>query len=105
MNKGTLVAFLTGLLLATLTCGTSHADATEQARAIAAVAAARSAVEAAAQKRALWTTAQEALKQAEEALARHDYATAERFARLAAEQARLGIGQLEYPHFQLGGRE
>ena len=53
-----------------------------------------------AQKRALWTTAQDALKQAEDALARQDYASAERLARLAAEQARLGIEQLGYPHFQ-----
>jgi len=100
-----LVAYLAGLALAAPTFGTAHAESTDLAQAAAAVAAARGAVEAAAQKRTLWTTAQDALKQAEAALARQDYASAERLARLAAEQARLGIEQLGYPHFQLGGRE
>jgi hypothetical protein len=101
MEKGTLVAYLAAaLMLTTPALRASHADSTEQAQATAAVAAARDAVEAAAQKRALWTTAQDALKQAEEAFARQDYAATERLARLAAEQARLGIEQRGYPHFQ-----
>jgi hypothetical protein len=102
MQKGTLVAYLAaGLVLTAAAAGTGRADPTEQARqASAAVATARDAVEAATQKRALWTTAQDALKQAEEALARQDYAAAERLAQFAAEQARFGIEQLGYPHFQ-----
>ena len=82
--------------------GTSQADPAEQAQQAqcSRCTPPSDAVEAAAQKRALWTTAQDALKHAEEALARQDYAAAERLAQFAAEQARLGIEQLGYPHFQ-----
>lgn len=102
MKKGTLVACLaTGLVLAGEAVATNQADPAEQVQqARAAVAAAKDAVEAAAQKRALWTSAQDALKQAEEALAQQDYTAAERLAQFAAEQAKLGIEQLGYPHFQ-----
>jgi hypothetical protein len=100
MTKGMLVAYLAAGLLSSPAVCTSHADSTEWAQAAAAVAAAREAVEAAAHKRTLWTTAQDALKHAEDAFARQDYAASERLARLAAEQARLGIEQLGYPHFE-----
>jgi hypothetical protein len=56
-------------------------------------------VQVAAEKRALWTTAQEALAEAQAALARGDYAAAVRASRVATEQARLGIEQLDYPRF------
>lgn len=75
-----------------------HCDAEQQAR--AAVAQAEAAVQAAAERRALWTTAQDALRSAQEALARRDYAAAQQFARFAAEQARLGIQQLDYPRLE-----
>jgi flagellar biosynthesis regulator FlaF len=102
MGKGTLVAYLAaGFLLAGEAVGTNRVDPTEQAQqAGAAVAEARLAIEAAAQKRALWTSAQEALKRAEDALFQHDYAAAVWFAQFAAEQARLGVEQLGYPDFQ-----
>lgn len=73
-------------------------DATQYAR--QAVAEARAAVQSAARKRALWTTAADALREAEAALKRNDAAAAEQHARYAAEQARLGIAQLDYPHFR-----
>lgn len=57
-------------------------------------------VAAATEKRALWTTAQDALQAAREALGRQDYAAAERLAQFAADQARLGIQQLGYPPFK-----
>lgn len=102
MKKGMLVACLSGgLLVASLVHGanTPHAgQSAQQAR--AAVAAAEAAVQAAAEQRALWTTAQDALREAQNALAQDDYAAAERLGRFAAEQARLGIQQLGYPHFR-----
>ncbi len=97
-----LVAWLAaGLLAVTGAAGTNRDDPDLQAqKARAAVAAARVAVENAARSRALWTTARDALKDAERALARADYAAAERSAQLAVEQARLGIEQLGYPEMQ-----
>jgi hypothetical protein len=102
MKKGMLVACLAvGLALAGEALGTNQEDPGEQAQqARAAVAAARAAVEAAGRERALWTTARDALKDAEKALTREDYAAAERLAQFATEQAKLGIEQLRYPHFQ-----
>ena len=70
-----------------------------EGRALAAVTKAESAVQAAAAQKALWTTAQEALHEAQAAFDRKDFATAERLARFAAEQARLGIAQRSYPPF------
>jgi hypothetical protein len=69
-------------------------------RAQAAVARAASAVEAAARQRALWTTARDALRDAQAALARQDYVAAERLAEFAEQQARLGVEQLSYPPFR-----
>ena len=109
MRKGILVASLT--LLAALTSsgaaalagteapGRKTADA-EAAEARAAVADALAAVKAAAEQRALWTTAQSSLAQAQEALEQGNYATARRLAEFAAEQARLGIAQTSYRQFQ-----
>ena len=65
-----------------------------------AVAEAQSAVQSAAGKRALWTTAVDALDEAQAALTRNDAVAAEEHARYAAEQAQLGIAQLGYPHFR-----
>jgi lipopolysaccharide export LptBFGC system permease protein LptF len=102
MKKGMLVAcFVIGLLVASLVHAANNQGAgqsVQQAR--AAVAAAEAAVQAAAEQRALWTTAQDALREARNALAQDDYAAAERLSRFAAEQARLGIQQLGYPHFR-----
>jgi hypothetical protein len=87
-----------GLLVTARVHGADDPDA-GQAR--AAVAEAAATVQTAAEQRALWTTAQDALRDAQEALARQDYIAAERLARFAAEQARLGIQQLGYPSFEL----
>lgn len=97
-----LVACLAVELLAAGGVGaTSGDDLDAQAqKARTAVAAARAAVEDAARSRALWTTARDALRDAESALVREDYAAAERSARFAVEQARLGIAQLGYPEMQ-----
>jgi len=57
------------------------------------------AVRAAASKKALWTTADDALKQAKAAFTRADYAAAAAAAAEATEQARLGIAQSTYPPF------
>lgn len=61
------------------------------------VAKAQSEVHAAAEHKALWTTAVSALKTAQEAFERGDYAAATRAAHTAVDQARLGIAQTQYP--------
>lgn len=63
------------------------------------LARAQSEVQAAADHKALWTTAARALKTAQEAFARGDYAGATRAAQTAVDQARLGITQTQYPLF------
>ena len=52
--------------------------------------------EAKAQK-ALWTTAQDSLKKAQEAAAKGDSAATLKFAKTASEHARLGLMQKTYP--------
>lgn len=53
-------------------------------------------VEGAKKKKALWTTAKDALKAAEEAAKKGDSDTTLKQARRASEQAELGIRQLDY---------
>jgi hypothetical protein len=62
---------------------------------------AQTAVQAAAANRALWTTAEDAMKLARAAFVRGDYPEAIHAAQTAAEQAQLGIAQTQYPMFQL----
>lgn len=62
-----------------------------------ALAQAEADVKAAAAKDALWTTAQAALKKAEEAAKKGDSAEVVKFAKIASDQARLGIAQTRYP--------
>jgi hypothetical protein len=64
------------------------------------LAEAEAAVKAAAAKRALWTTAEDALREARSALAVGECERAARAAGVAAEQARLGIEQTRYPMLQ-----
>jgi hypothetical protein len=78
----------------------AYARGTQAREAQAAVADAKAAVKAAAEHRALWTTAELALTQAQAALEKGNYTTAQRLAEFAAEQARLGIAQTGYKHFQ-----
>jgi hypothetical protein len=54
-------------------------------------------VDAARSRKALWTSAEEALLKARQALERGDEATAIEQARRAADQASLGIAQTQYP--------
>lgn len=70
------------------------ANAVEAARAIA---DAERAVANARMQEALWTSAEQAVQQARHALAGGDAAAAVRLAVFASEQARLGIGQKQYP--------
>jgi hypothetical protein len=65
------------------------------------VAQAEAAVKAALAQRALWTTAQDALREARRAMAAGEYEKAARSASVATEQAQLGIEQTGYPMFQL----
>ena len=46
---------------------------------------------------ALWTTAEDALKKAQEAAAKGDSAATLKFSKTASEQARLGLTQKSYP--------
>ena len=62
---------------------------------------AQSAVQAATARKALWTTAADALTEAQAAFLKGDYAAANRAAHSAVEQARLGVAQTQYPMFPL----
>lgn len=66
----------------------------------AAVREAEQAVQAARSRDALWTTAEEALRQARQALAEGNTAGAMAAANRAKEQARLGTEQTAYPDFE-----
>ena len=70
-------------------------------RARDALAEAETAVKAAAAKRALWTTAEDAIHEARTAFAAGEYERAARAAGVAAVQAQLGIEQTRYPMLQL----
>jgi len=80
-----------------LACPEPVAPACESARLD--LAKAQSGVRAAADRKALWTTAVSALKTAKDAFERGDYAAATRAANTAVDQARLGIAQTQYPLF------
>ncbi len=60
---------------------------------------AQSAVQAAAARKALWTTAADALHEAQGAFLHGDYESAQRAADIAIQHARLGIAQSAYPMF------
>lgn len=76
------------------------AQLTEEAN--QALAQAEADVKAAQEKKALWTTAQEALKQAKEAAKKNDSAAVIQFSKKASEHARLGIAQTQYPATTIG---
>jgi hypothetical protein len=63
------------------------------------LAEAESAVAAAAGRKALWSTAAEALREAQGAFVQGDYEAAQRAAGTAIEQARMGVAQTAYPMF------
>lgn len=62
-----------------------------------ALAQAEADVKAAQAKKALWTTAQDALKQAKAAAEKMDSAAVIKHAKVASEHAQLGIAQSQYP--------
>jgi len=96
-------------LVATVTSGGDRAACSASAppscqTARAQLVAAESAVETATARRALWSTAVEALHDAEAAFAQGDYRAAQRAAAAATEQAQLGIAQTAYPMFGFPSR-
>jgi hypothetical protein len=76
---------------------TSDGSSAAQRNAKAALLEAEAAVSRAADLRALWTTAVEALERARAAYARGDFASAREEANAARKFAELGIAQREYP--------
>lgn len=54
-------------------------------------------IKAAKSRAALWTTAEEALKKAQEAAAKHDSDATVKFAKLASTHAQMGLAQKNYP--------
>lgn len=69
----------------------------------AALAAAQAAVRDAQSRNALWTTAESALKAAEDAAVRGDSDTVIEQARRASSDAQKGLAQLNYPMLKIGG--
>jgi len=82
-----------------LNCPNRPPPGCEEAR--VALGTARTAVQAAAAKHALWTTAEDAMRGAQTAFLRGEYSEAIHAAQTAAEQAQLGIAQTQDPMFQL----
>ncbi len=70
-------------------CGVAQSSLSEAETVVAAAAA----------RRALWTTAADALRDAQGAFVQGDYEAARRAAGIAIEQARMGIAQTAYPMF------
>ena len=64
---------------------------------MAAAVCRRGNVKAAAAKDALWTTAQAALKEAEQAAKKGNGADVVKFSKIASDQAELGLAQTGYP--------
>ncbi len=62
-----------------------------------ALAKAEADVKEAKTQKALWTTAEDTLKKAQEAAAKGDNAATLKFSKTASEQARLGLMQKSYP--------
>lgn len=82
------------------TAGATHAVINAEAQ--AALSTAQADVKAAQARNALWTTAADALNKAEEASAKGDSAAVLKQARLASDQARKGLAQLDYPMLKVG---
>ena len=72
------------------------------AEAQAALTAAQADVKTAKSKNALWTTADSALKAAEEAAKKGDSATVVKQSKLASDHAKKGLAQLNYPLLKVG---
>jgi murein lipoprotein len=72
------------------------------AEAQAALSAAQADVKTAKSKNALWTTAADALKAAEEAAKKGDSATVIKQSKLASDHVQKGLAQLNYPLLKVG---
>jgi PBP1b-binding outer membrane lipoprotein LpoB len=68
----------------------------------AALSAAQAAVKDVKSKNVEWTTSDSALKAAEEAAAKGDSATVLKQAKWASDQAKLALGQMNYPVLKVG---
>ena len=97
-----LLALTSVALLGLSGCAGLHVNQPGYAEAQTALPAAQAAVKDARAKNALWTTAESALKAAEEAAAKNDSATVNKESALAIDQARKGIAQLKYPTVKVG---
>lgn len=110
MKKNLIASSLLALLVAG--CATApepQADAAPaaaqtglSAEASAALAQARADVKEAKTKEALWTTAADALEDAEKAAEKGDSATVMKASARASDQAKLGLAQLSYPPMTYG---
>jgi hypothetical protein len=78
------------------------AKAAISAEAQAALSAAQADVKTAKAKNALWTTADNALKAAEAAAGKGDSATVLKDSKVASDQAKKGLAQLNYPELKVG---
>ncbi|MDQ1315463.1 MAG: murein lipoprotein [Pseudomonadota bacterium] len=81
---------------------TEPAKPTISGEAQAALDAAKADVKIAKDKNALWTTAESALKAAEDAAAKGDSATVIKQAKLASDHVKKGLAQLDYPMLKIG---
>lgn len=107
MSKALLV--LTSVALLGLSgCADLQSDQSGQAQAgisadaRAALAAAEADVKTAKSKDALWTTAANALKAAEDAAGKGDSETVLKESKIASDQAQKGLAQLNYPVLKVG---
>jgi len=97
-----LLALTSVALLGLSGCAGLHVNQPGFAEAQTALPAAQAAVKDARAKNALWTTAENALKAAEAAAAKNDYATVIKESAKASDQVRLGMAQLKYPQVKIG---
>ena len=109
MNQSLIAASVLALLLAGCAAtpepqaqATPDAQPTLSAEASAALVAAQADVKNAKAKDALWTTAESALKAAEEAAAKGDSATVIVQAKRASLDVQRGLAQLDYPPVKIG---
>ncbi|HQT31563.1 MAG TPA: hypothetical protein PLE48_11800 [Thiobacillus sp.] len=103
-----LLALTSAALLGLTGCASTSepaaqsAPTTISAEAQSALSAAQADVKAAKAKSTLWTTAENALKAAEDAAAKLDSATVIKQSKLASEQVKLGNMQAAYPVLKVG---
>jgi murein lipoprotein len=105
-----LLALTSAALLGLSGCATQQASpqptaaskTAVSAEAQAALTAAQADVKAAKAKNALWTTAANALKAAEDAAAKGDSATVLKQSKLASDHVKKGMAQLNYPMLKVG---